>query len=555
MGTYKAHTGCRKCGSSDARAIYEDETSYCWACHTYFDASETPTTVTRERKASFKDPAKAAEAYAHGETSNLPDRKISKDTAAYYGVKVIRSGANIITHLYPYYKDGKLVATKLRKLATKEFPQYGDQTGAEMFGQHLFPAGGDKFLTICEGELDALAAYQMMGSKYAVISPRNGTGSALKDVKQNYEYIDSFPNIRLCFDADKPGHKSAEQIAALFSPGKVSIVKLSEGTDPCDYLRRDGIDKFMSKWWKAETYTPSGIIAGINLKDRLLDRPRPECFPYPWEGLNKLTYGLRMGEMVTLTAGSGLGKTSILREIVYHLIGSTDHKIGCMFLEETVEDSGLGMMSLAANKRLELPDTVYNEKEFSDAFNQTLGTDRLFFYDHFGSTAIEELLSRARYFVKALDCKHLILDHISIVVSDQQNADERKALDEIATKLKTFVLENGASLIIVSHTRRISGKPHEEGGKTSLGDLRGTAAIGQLSNIVIGLERDGQHLDPKQRNTTTVRVLKNRFTGATGPACRLYYDNVTGRLEELDEDMEELSVEEAPEDELNEENV
>ena len=48
--------------------------------------------------------------------------------------------------------------------------------------------------------------------------------------------------------------------------------------------------------------------------------------------------------------------------------------------------------------------------------------------------------------------------------------------------------------------------------------------------MVIGLERDGQHDDIKVRNTTTIRVLKNRFSGLTGPACYLYYDKDTGRM-------------------------
>jgi twinkle protein len=52
--------------------------------------------------------------------------------------------------------------------------------------------------------------------------------------------------------------------------------------------------------------------------------------------------------------------------------------------------------------------------------------------------------------------------------------------------------------------------------------------------MVIGLERDGQHDDPVIRNTTTVRILKNRFSGLTGPACYLHYDKDTGRMVEVD---------------------
>jgi len=84
---------------------------------------------------------------------------------------------------------------------------------------------------------------------------------------------------------------------------------------------------------------------------------------------------------------------------------------------------------------------------------------------------------------------------------------------------------------LVSHLRRPSGqKAHEDGGKISLGELRGSAAIAQLSDMVIGLERDQQHADPETRNTTCVRVLKNRFVGLTGAACYLYYDKDSGRM-------------------------
>ena len=52
--------------------------------------------------------------------------------------------------------------------------------------------------------------------------------------------------------------------------------------------------------------------------------------------------------------------------------------------------------------------------------------------------------------------------------------------------------------------------------------------------MVLGLERDSQNEDEVIRNTTLVRVLKNRFSGDTGPASYLRYDRVTGRQTETD---------------------
>jgi twinkle protein len=134
---------------------------------------------------------------------------------------------------------------------------------------------------------------------------------------------------------------------------------------------------------------------------------------------------------------------------------------------------------------------------------------------------------------KGLNCRYVFLDHVSIVVSAQENGDERKALDEIMTKLRTIVQETGIALFVVSHLKRPESKGHEEGAATSLAQLRGSGSIAQLSDMVIGLERNGQHEDEQERNTTYVRVLKNRFSGLTGLASRLLYSRLTGRMTEL----------------------
>ena len=143
------------------------------------------------------------------------------------------------------------------------------------------------------------------------------------------------------------------------------------------------------------------------------------------------------------------------------------------------------------------------------------------------------VLNRLRYFVKVLGCKWLVLDHLSILVSDQAGGDERKNIDMVMTKLRTFVQEVNCGLLLVSHLKRAEGKSLEDGAVTSLGMLRGSGSIGQLADAVIGAERNSQAPDIRERNTTHVRVLKSRYTGYTGPACSLFYDDATGRLQEI----------------------
>jgi twinkle protein len=366
------------------------------------------------------------------------------------------------------------------------------------------------------------------------VSIRNGASAALKDCKAQYEYLDSFESIVICFDADEVGQKAAKEVAELFG-NKVKIVKHLKGfKDACDYLANGKSTEFVNCWWRAENYVPDGIIAASSLWDSVsTPEPVAEAF-YPFKGLNDLLYGLRSAELITVTAGSGLGKSQFLREILYRILETTKWNIGGMFLEESVRKTARSIMSLHANKKLHLPDTDVTERELKEAFDATLGTNRVFLFDHFGSLAIDNVCNRIRYMARACDCRVVFLDHISLVVSGMDGNDERKSIDVLMTRLRTLVQETGITLICVSHLKRPNtDKGHEDGGAVSLSQLRGSGAIAQLSDAVITLERNSMSIDPTVRHTTKVAVAKNRYNGLTGPACSLMYDMQTGRMIEV----------------------
>lgn len=520
----KTHQPCPDCGSSDAMTVYDWGTR-CYSC----DRSKSNGQQV-ERNFTVHSTTVAPTELTYG---SVVDRGITRDTCLDYGV-----GTHGNQYYFPYYNQGNsLVAYKKRNIDDKRFSVEGTWKEASLFGQQLFNKGG-KYVTIVEGEFDALAAYQMLGSRYPVVSIRNGAGSALADCKTNYEWLDTFENIVICFDADEQGQSAASQVAELFGT-KARVYKHTSGfKDACEYLSAQESKQYVDKWWAAEQYVPDGIVAGKGLWD-LVNQPVEKAeVMYPYQGMNELTYGIRTGELITVTAGSGLGKSQFLREIVYHILKNTDSgNIGLMFLEESVKKTARSLMALSANKPLHLPDVEISDDDLRLAFDDTLGTDRLYLFDHFGSTGVDNIISRVRFMAKALGCKYIFLDHVSIVVSSQENGDERKALDEIMTKLRMIVAETGICLFAVSHLKRPDTKGHEEGAATSLSQLRGSGSIGQLSDIVLGLERNGQAEDMTDRHTTRVRVLKNRFSGLTGPACSLYYSRDTGRMTERFDDL------------------
>ena len=442
-------------------------------------------------------------------------------------------------HVYPYFdKGGKYVAQKVRDTETKDFSVKGQWSEAVLFGAQLFPKGG-KYITVVEGELDALAAYQMTGSKWPVVSIRNGAQGALKDCKAQYEWLNSFDSVVICFDADEPGKKAAEEVAELFGSKAKVIKHIKECKDACDYLSSGETQAFVNSWWKAETYVPDGIVAASSLWEEVSTPEKPAEALYPFKGLNDLLYGLRPAELITVTAGSGLGKSQFLREILFNILNTTKWNIGGMFLEESVRKTARSIMSLKANKLLHLPDTKVSLEELHHAFEHTLGTNRIYLFDHFGSTSADNIVNRIRYMAKACDCRVIFLDHLSIIISGQDNGDERKAIDVLMTRLRTLVQELGITLIVVSHLKRPNGNQgHEDGQAVSLSQLRGSGAIAQLSDAVITLERNSMSADANERHTTKVAVAKNRYSGLTGPACDLKYDVDTGRMHEVK--MEEL---------------
>ena len=529
---------CPKCDSSDAFGIDDNGWGKCFSCgksvpQEQLNKEHTTTKATSmDNRKSISYPHKA---YGTAQPldikliySDIADRKITAKTAKTYGV-----GYNNGDLYFPL-NAGK--AYKVREQGIKSFKIVGDfKEATKLFGQERF-VGGAKFIVVTEGELDALAMHQVMSHKTPVVSIRNGTSAAVKDCKANYEYLDSFDNIIFFFDNDAPGKEAQERCAEIFSH-KAKVIKGMPGLkDACDYLIANKSADLVNLFWRAEKWTPEGIINGSSLYDQVMKPLQVADCQYPFEGLNNLTYGIRKAELITVCAGSGLGKSQFLKEMVYSMLKTTNENIGLMFLEELTSKTALSLMALAANKPLHLPNCIVTQEEKDAAFKETLAEDRVFMFDHWGSTEIDNVIRRIRQFSKAMDCQYVFLDHLSIIVSAQSNGDERKAIDEIMTKMRMLVQESGICLVLVSHLRRPEKKGHEEGAISSLSQLRGSASIAQLSDMVLGLERNSQADDPIVGNTTTVRVLKNRFAGITGKACSLLYSRETGRMTEYEEE-------------------
>lgn len=549
MGKFLRHSDCPVCGSSDAVAVYDNGSEFCFSCNTLIkknnktlkleleDVPPSSNEVSRRPEGLEKAP-QSQRFEAIGQHIALPDRGISLETAQKY--KVFKPEDPFYKYGYPLFKDGIHCGNKYRLSGEKkDFRTFGDVNHSELFGQQAFPPGSALQVTLCEGQDDAMAAFEMTGSKYPCVSVHS-TSTAQRDVANNFEYLNSFDEIVVCFDKDEakigidgisryPGQEAALKVAGMFPLNKVRILTLQKAKDANDYLKQGLRQAFIDEWWKAPKYTPAGLKLPKDMWQEVSSKKNYKSVPYPWDGLNEYTYGIRKSEWVLLTAETGVGKTSVVREVEWNILQhfleqKVEGKLGILHLEEANEDTLLGLMSITADKPLHLPDVRENtaDEELKRYFDATCNNDGMVIWDHFGSNSIEEVLNKIRH-MHNLGCDYIFFDHLSIVVSDQ-SGDERKQLDEISTKLKTLCMELDIAVIGVIHQNR-------------QGSIRGSAGPEQLANMVIKLFRDKEDDDPWRRNITKMVVQKNRFCGKTGPACYLEYHPETGRLVELTRDQ------------------
>ncbi|USS70619.2 primase/helicase protein [Vibrio phage ICP3] len=526
------HLSCENCGSSDANSMFSDGHTFCYVCEKYVPPSGVEQTNSYNTTGGKK---KMSNVYPMQELNGgyqaLNARGITEDTCRKYGYWVGKD-QKVTYQIANYYDEtGTLVFQKLRD-KDKNFKTRGKSSDSLMFGKNLW--NGGRKLIITEGEIDCLTVAQIQGCKYPVVSIPLGAKTAKKCIAANLDYFEQFEEIILMFDQDDTGRTAAQECAEIMPMGKTKIAVLPL-KDANECLLAGKTKEVIDAIWNAAPFVPDGVVNAASMKTRVkefLKNMETDGFLFGnFKRLNDMTLGARGGEVVMITSGSGMGKSTFARQLF--LQWQVNMPVGICALEEAVEETVLDMLGLANSVRLrqskELQAQWIEDGTFDKNYDALFDSGNLNLYDSFAESESDRLLSKMAYMVDGLGCRAILLDHISIVVSAMDtNSDERKIIDRLMTKLKAFAKSKGVVVAVICHLKNPEkGKPHEEGRPVTITDLRGSGALRQLSDTIIALERNQQGDDP---NRVRVRILKCRFTGETGVACYLKFDRQTGWL-------------------------
>lgn len=518
---------------------------YCFSCGTYVpnpyaDKPEgyKPTSIT-------KTPEQVqAELLEIGEyqTLDLPERKLKREYLEYFGVKIGTSeqdGTTPISHYYPYEKDGVLSGYKVRLIENKKMWAIGTIKGVDFFGwQQAIRAGGKK-LFITEGELDAVALFQIFKEKNkatqyaelnpAIVSVSNGAGGAEAQITRMLPEIRKhFKEIILVFDNDSPGKEAVAKVIRLVPDAMVATLP-SKDANQC-LIDGRGIAAYNACQFNAQKPKNTRMVSANDLHESAKEAPSYGA-SWPWKHITKATRGIRLGETIYIGAGQKQGKSEVVNTLAAHFISQHGWKVFLVKPEESNKKTYKLVAGKLTGKFFHDPDKAFDMGAYDKA-GEVL-KDHLFMLDLYQHVGWETLKADIR--AAAVEgCKAIIIDPITNLTNGMEAAVANVKLQEIAQELSAMALDLNVVIFIFCHLRNPdSGPPHERGGEVLSSQFAGSRAMARSCNLMLGIEGNRDpNLNREERNLRTLVLLEDREFGETG-RFKLWWDENTGLFNEL----------------------
>jgi len=495
----KTHQTCPHCGGHDCYTTFEDGGYYCHQC---FATKGGKKGDTMESELNFEP---------------IGYRGVDKSICEKYNILTgLDAEGKEVSRVYPYPHRPKV------RILPKDFTQNKGFTNDHLLGMDFFNAGSSKKLTIVEGEDDWPSAIQLLGDRWPVVA-LPGAGS-IKQVLKNpkcYNYLKSFDSIVIATDGDEAGDKTAEILTKAF-PNKCYRVSMTKHKDPNDYLTSGDGSDFLYAWMNAQKYTPPNVL---NTPDQFLslykEAPDHQYVPTGIEALDDKILGLMQGHFTVIKAPTGIGKSEFMRYLEYQML-LQEVPIAAWHLEETKVRTLLGLVSYHCVDNLTRQDIIQEkgkDKEVQDAIYD-LTKDENFYQFYLDDTeGADELCDQIRYFSEVCGCKFIFFEPIQDVISSSSEDGKEQALADLSVRLSKLAATLGVGIVTIAHTN-------------DQGEPKYCKMIGQRASVIIDLHRDKDTEDTDEKNTTYLKVEKNRPASIDGPAGAMQFDLKTFTMKE-----------------------
>jgi twinkle protein len=511
------HQQCpfENCGSSDAFSFNTDtKVGFCHSCGEGYPSKQPIFDWAKERYPT-KDKGYHMSVIEHDSERFEGLRGITDRTMTFYKCSTQFQGSTPISQKYTY-PNGKSKYRVFPKTFTTDpgFPSN------EFYGMNLFNGGSAKSVTITEGELDAMSAFQMLGSKVPVVSLPSATPkrNILEHCK---DWLDSFDKIYLSIDTDEKAEGFATSLMRLY-PGKVYKVHHDKYKDANEFLQAGAVQSYVSAWNNARLYTPTNIINSTQDYLDLYDHtPEHNYIPTNIPELDSKILGLMQGQFTVMLAETGVGKTELMRKLEYNFIKNyPDIVFASWHLEETKLRSLLGLVSYDLKDNLTRRDLIEQkgkEAQVRESISNITKNGNYIQFSLNESSDIEDLVDQIRVLSQVYGCKYVMFEPIQDVLSISDEKEKESKLASLSIQLSKMASDLGIGIVTIAHTND-DGAP------------KYCKMIRQRASVVIEMVRDKSSDDPVEKNTLRLYVTKNRPASVEGPAGELVFDLDTFNL-------------------------
>jgi len=568
-----------ECGARASLQVFAREDGgvdgYCFSCGTFVRHPYGKPRIAEEiDRPPAKTPEQIAIEIAEADGYPVVDLAAKKLRAKYlnlFGVKIGLSesdGKTPETVYYPYRRNGKLVGYKVKLLPKdgqgKKIWSLGDiknnvDGDIEPFGWQEAIAHGGRRLIITEGEDDAVAAMTIIDrytkeeykdSMPSVISIPHGAGNAHETLsKWKKEILSRWKDVVLVFDMDKAGEEAVQKCMLVF-PEAMTVKLPSKDVNQCiiDGRQKAAFDMIT---FKAEKPKNSRLVFGDDLHEKAKTAAKRGELSWPWQHLNDVTRGIRLGETIYIGAGVKMGKSEFLNEIASHFIVEHGIKVFMAKPEEGNEKTYKLILNKIAGKRFHDPDVEFDVEAYDEAGKIAKSKIAMVnLYQHLGWESLrDDIVAAANWGAKAV-----FIDPITNLTNGVNAGDANTELQKIAQDLAAMALDLNIVIFIFCHLKAPDGNivkekrekayrdgkyiglgscPHELGGDINSSQFAGSRAMMRSCNMMLGLEGNKDEMLPENiKNIRDLVLLEDREFGETG-RFSLYWNKNTTRFTEI----------------------
>ncbi|MCC6876324.1 MAG: replicative DNA helicase [Sandaracinaceae bacterium] len=260
--------------------------------------------------------------------------------------------------------------------------------------------------------------------------------------------------------------------------------------------------------------------------------------PTGFAKLDRMTAGLKGGELLIVAGRPGMGKTAFALNVALHACAARGVPVAVFSLEMAKEE--LARRLLCAEARVDggrLRTGMLTREDWTRLTGAagTL-TNLQLFIDDTPALSVMELRGKSRRLMAEHGLGMIVVDYLQLMRAGGKVESREKEISEISRSLKALSKELSVPVMALSQLNRGVETRSGKDKRPQLADLRESGAIEQDADVILFIYREEfyNREDPELRGIAEIIIGKQRAGPVGTVKCRLFHEYT--RFENLADD-------------------